>query len=39
MTGSADTANLCRLYLCWEEGDLRWFNPAVGEYLSNLLKR
>ena len=21
------------LYLCWEEGDLRWFNPAVGEYL------
>ena len=21
------------LYLCWENGELRWYNPAVGEYL------
>ena len=21
------------LYLCWEEGELRWYNPDAGEYL------
>ena len=24
------------LYLCWEDGDLRWYNPETGSYLPTL---